>query len=325
MTTTERAGAGAALAALAAAALWGSTGTAQALGPQASDPTSVGALRIIIGALVLIALAIGTSRRGRSGPIRFGESPGVGLLGRLPTPALMVIGGVAVAAYQAFFFAGVARSGVAVGTVVALGVAPLATGLLGLLLGEHLTRRWMLATAGAVTGVVLLVLGAGNAGTATDPIGIVAAVGAGVSYAGYTIAARALLVRGASGIRVMAIFFTLGALILAPALIGADLTWVATSSGLVMVLWLGLIATGLSYVLFQRGLASLPASSVATISLAEPVTATILGVLVLRERLSLLTAVGITVVVLSLLIVAVRRRPPPPTGRGSRARNTAPA
>lgn len=78
-----------------------------------------------------------------------------------------------------------------------------------------------------------------------------------------------------------------------------------------MVAWLGLIATGLSYVLFQHGLARLPAGTVATLSLAEPVTATVLGVLVLREQLSGLTAVGIAVVVLSLSVVAVRRRQRP--------------
>jgi drug/metabolite transporter, DME family len=73
------------------------------------------------------------------------------------------------------------------------------------------------------------------------------------------------------------------------------------------------VATGVSYLLFQRGLSGLPAGTVATISLVEPVTATLLGVLVLHERLSALTAAGIAVVVGSLLLVTARlpqrRRP----------------
>ncbi len=293
---------GAALAAVGAAALWGTTGTAQELGPDGTDPVTVGALRILLGALVLGVLAL----RRPSGPALTGS----GLPGRLPGPAVVLLGGVCVAAYQACFFVGVDRAGVAVGTVVALGVAPLATGLLGLLLGERPDARWAVATSGAVVGVGLLVLGTG-AGAATDtpdPLGLVAAAGAGVSYAGYTVAARTLLVRGVRGTTVMAAFFALGAVLLAPTLLVTDLGWLTTRPGVLMVLWLGVVATGVSYLLFQRGLSHLSARTVATLSLAEPVTATLLGVLVLRERLAPLTTTGIAVVVLSLLVMAVPGR-----------------
>lgn len=213
---------------------------------------------------------------------------------------------MAVAAYQLGFFVGVARTGVAVGTVVALGVAPLATGVAGLLLAERPSARWAVATGAAVVGVGLLVAGSGGGAEAgVDLLGVAAAAGAGIAYAGYTVTARALLLRGWGGIRVMAAFFALGALLLQPLMIGADLRWLATTSGVVMVAWLGLVATALSYALFQRGLSRLPAGTVATISLAEPVTATILGVFVLREKVSWLSAAGMLVVVLGLLLVTV--------------------
>lgn len=289
----------AALSAVGAAVLWGTTGTAQALGPGGTDPVTVGALRILLGAAVLAALAMPALRGPAARP-----RPG-----RLPLGVVMLLGGLCVAAYQAFFFAGVDRAGVAVGTVVALGVAPLATGLLGLLLGERATRRWALATAAAVVGVALLVAGAGSRDRSVDPLGVAAALGAGASYAGYTVAARTLLLRGARGIVVMAAFFGVGAVLLAPVLLGADLSWLVTVRGALMVLWLGLVATGVSYVLFQRGLGGLPSGTVATLSLAEPVTATLLGVLVLREDLSLLTAVGIGVVLIGLTLTARRQSP----------------
>jgi drug/metabolite transporter, DME family len=304
VTPTQRARAGAALAAVAAAALWGTTGTAQALGPEASDPTSVGALRITVGALVLLMLALPTVRRGRPAP-----RPSLGRARPVPDSALLAVGGLAVAAYQVCFFLGVARSGVAIGTVVALGVAPVVTGLLGMLLGERPTKRWVVATAVAVAGVVLLVAGAGpGSASGADLVGVAAAVGAGASYAVYTIAARALLLGGRRGVPVMAAFFATGAVVLLPFLLVADLRWVLTPRGISMVLWLGLVATALSYVLFQRGLGLLPAGTVATMSLAEPVTATVLGVVVLGERLSWLSGLGIVVVVLALLMVTVRSR-----------------
>lgn len=312
VTRREGTSAAAALAAVGAAALWGTTGTAQALGPDGTDPVSVGALRILLGALVLGALALPALRATGTG-----ARPPV----RLPRGLVLLGGGLCVAAYQAFFFVGVARAGVAVGTVVALGVAPLATGLLGLLIGERVSRRWGLATAAAVAGVVLLVSGAGGARGGVDPLGVAAALGAGLSYAGYTVAARTLLLRGSRGILVMAGFFGVGALLLLPTLLGADLAWLATARGALMVLWLGVVATGVSYVLFQRGLLGLPSSTVATLSLAEPVTATLLGVLVLREDLAVLTGVGIAVVVLGLALMALPARSRPHRGPSTASRS----
>lgn len=304
----------AALAALGAATLWGTTGTAQALGPDGTDPTSVGAARVVLGAVVLGLLAVRHRRGRRARPDRHlwlgGAGQRHGPAGRLPAPVVLVVGGMAVAAYQVFFFLGVARAGVAVGTVVALGVAPLATGLLGLGLGERPSARWLVATVGAVGGIVLLVTGSPPGGGGADLVGVAAALAAGASYAVYTVAARALLVRGADGMTVVAGFFAVAAVLLAPTLILRDLGWMGSRSGVLMVLWLGVAATGASYVLFQHGLAGLPAGTVATLSLAEPVTATMLGTLLLGEDLTGLTALGILVVLLSLSVMAVRRRAP---------------
>ncbi|WP_338748892.1 DMT family transporter [Janibacter alittae] len=285
------------VAAIGAAALWGTTGTAQALGPEGTQPVVVGTLRIVAGALALALLAVAIRpRSGRAHPtVR---------AARVPQPVVVLLGGLCVAAYQVCFFEGVARAGVAVGTVVALGTAPLATGLLGLLLSERPRPRWAVATTGAVTGVVLLVAGSAGGAERVDALGIAAAVGAGVSYAGYTVAARTLLLRGVRGLAVVAGLFVTGAVLLLPALFSADLTWLRAPAGWAVVLWLGIGATGVSYVLFQHGLARLSASTVATLSLAEPVTATLLGVLVLRETLSALSAAGIAVALLSLLLVA---------------------
>ena len=55
---------------------------------------------------------------------------------------------LAVAVYQLSFFAAVRLTGVAVGTVVAIGTGPAAAGALGRLVnGERLSARWAQATA----------------------------------------------------------------------------------------------------------------------------------------------------------------------------------
>jgi DME family drug/metabolite transporter len=79
-----------------------------------------------------------------------------------------------------------------------------------------------------------------------------------------------------------------------------------------MALFLGAIPTALAYVLFARGLRHLTPGETATLTLAEPLTATGLGVLALGERPGAVAAVGAGLVLAGLLALALpsaRRSP----------------
>jgi DME family drug/metabolite transporter len=106
----------------------------------------------------------------------------------------------------------------------------------------------------------------------------------------------------------MARVFGLGALLLAPVLLAGDVAWVGSAGGLAMALWLGVVPTALAYILFARGLRTLPAGEVATLTLAEPVTATVLGAVVLAERPGAAAAGGIALILGGLAVLAVPRR-----------------
>ena len=106
---------------------------------------------------------------------------------------------------------------------------------------------------------------------------------------------------------VMAVLFAGGALLLLPLLLVVDLGWVATWSGVATVLWLGAVPTALAYWLFARGLRRLPAAEVATLTLAEPVTATLLGVAVLGEPVTVGLLIGGVLVVASLAVLTGAR------------------
>jgi drug/metabolite transporter, DME family len=270
---------------LLAAVCFGTTGTAQALGPDAA-PVTVGAVRIAIGGALLLLVARAVPRAAAAWPRRD-----------------VAIIAVAIAAYQLAFFAAVHRTGVAVGTVVALGSAPAIAGVTARVAdGEPLTGRWALATALACVGVLLLVLGGASA--SVDPLGIALAVVSGTGYATYTVLAKRLLRAGHAPERVMAVSFSLGAVLLAPVLLLGDLTWMARTDGLVMALFLGAVPTALAYVLFARGLRSLSPGETATLTLAEPLTATGLGILALGERPGAVAAVGAGLVLAGLLTLA---------------------
>jgi DME family drug/metabolite transporter len=193
---------------------------------------------------------------------------------------------------------------VAVGTVVALGSGPAFAGLFGLLLrGERPPPRWALATALAVAGAALLVLAGGDA-AGVDPAGVALALGAGASYGMYTVTSKTLLEAGQAPAGVMAVAFVGGAILLAPVLALGDTGWLGKPGGIALAAYLGLIPTALAYALFARGLERLPAASVATLTLAEPLTAATLGVVVLGERPGAIAALGAVLVLSGLLVLA---------------------
>lgn len=296
------------LAVLAAALLFGTTGTSQALGPAGTTPLSIGAVRMVVGGTGLAVIAFSlAARHARRRPV--GEAtPRWGLR----PVSLMVLTGVCISVYQPLFFLGTTRNGVAVGTVVALGSAPILAGLLEWALTRRMpTPTWMGATALATVGVVLLGFGGeAGAGGGTDPLGLLGSVGAGASFAVIANAQRRLLDDGWDPFTVVGAMGASSAIICAFALPFVDLSWLSSTPGTVMALWLGLATISLAYVLFTWGLSGLTAATAATLTLGEPLTAAVLGIVVLGERLSALAVVGLVVLAAGLALLAWGSRTP---------------
>lgn len=277
---------------IAAAMLWGSTGTSQAFAPPGASPVSIGALRLVVGGAALLLLAWW---HGHARPV-----------GRCPWRTA-VAAGLCTAIYQVTFFAGVKRAGVVVGTLVAIGSAPVFAGVLDAMV-ERLKpgRWWYVATALALAGSSLLV-GGGQASLAVSNVGIILALGAGLSYALFALLNKRLM-RTQSADFAMASSFCIGAIVLAPFLLQFDIGWVLAPAGLGVVLYLGLMATGLSYALFGRGLQVVGVAEAATLSLAEPLMAAVLGILILGERLTGTAAAGALLLLVGLVVLVVAPR-----------------
>jgi DME family drug/metabolite transporter len=223
-----------------------------------------------------------------------------------------------VAVYQPAFFAAVADTGVAVGTIVALGSAPTLAGLFEWLLDRRPPDpRWAAATALACAGVAMLALAGGDASVSLPGIGM--AIVAGGSYAVYTLAAKRLLTAGHPPEQVMGAAFGLGAVVLAPVLAASTPGWLLQADGIALALFLGIVPTALAYVLFARGLRRLTASETATLTLAEPLTAGALGAILLAEPLTAVSAAGAGLVLAGLLALGIRV-PAPVVASPERAR-----
>ena len=282
----------AALAVMGAAVLFGTTGTTVALLAPDAPGAGVAALRLLVGAAGLVAFI--AWRTGWASLTSLWRRPVVWGMG------------LAVAGYQAFFFIGTSRTGVAVAALIALGSAPFLSGLLGWAMREGAPGwTWAASTTIGVTGLTLLVAGSLEGG---DPWGMLAALAAGACYAVFTVVGVGLAREGHGGGAVLAASFSVGAVLLIPAAFVS--TWWLTAGGIVAVLWLGLVTTTVAYLLFGVGLRYLQPGHIATLTLLEPAVATLLGVVVLGEPIGALGWMGCLLVfcALALLGIAENRR-----------------
>ena len=266
---------------VAAALLFGTTGTAQALA-SAGSPVAVGSARLVVGGTLLALVAAFR-----------GELKGL--------PRAVALSALGVAAYQLAFFAAVRSTGVAVGTVVTIGSAAILTGTLERLVDRSgASRRWLAATCCAVAGVVLLAVAPG---ARVDPLGVALALAAAGGYASYAVLSRRMLRRGCAPAGVMGGSFGLAALLLLPVLVLAHP--VVSGAGVALALYLGVVPTAVAYLCYAGGLRRVSAAETATLGLVEPLTAAVLGVLVVHEQLRGEAVAGGALVLLGLLVLTV--------------------
>ena len=283
------------IAVLAAAALFGTTGTALALGPDDTGALSAGTLRLIIGGLGLVLVAAFSGS-----PLR--QWPSHMVSARTP----LVVGAVFVALYQLGFFYATTTAGVALATVVTIGTSPLAARAIGALRGRPAPGSWWSrAAAILLAGLIVLVIGSGGE-TTFSPLGVLAAAIAGFSYAVYTECGAMSLDAGVDSTATMAVMFLGAGIIAGPLLVVEGVSWLGEGSGIVMILYLSLVTLTVAYVWFGWGLRHLPPTTVVMLTMFEPVVAALLAITVLDERLSFLSWVGIVLVVGGLTVVGRR-------------------
>lgn len=282
---------------IVAAVLWGTSGAAQELGAADAAPWTVAAVRTAGGGALL---ALAASARGRWPTL-------VAACRRRPAASLSVV--AAMTAFQMGYLGGISAVGVAIGTLVAIGTAPVFTGVIAWLRGRRPGRRWITATTLTVLGVGALVVP--DAASGADIGGFALAVGAGVAYASYTTVSKELLEAGLDGLGTVTLGVGGTGLLLAPLLIVGDLGWLARGDGLTAGVWLAVGTAAVAYLLFVAGLAGVDAPTAATLTLAEPLTATVLGVVAVGERPGPWQVAGVVAVVAGLVLAGG----PPPRAR----------
>ncbi|EKV30070.1 Permease of the drug/metabolite transporter (DMT) superfamily [Caenispirillum salinarum AK4] len=191
-----------------------------------------------------------------------------------------------------------------VGALQALVVIVLAR----LLLGAPIRVPSVLAAVAGVGGVAMLILGPA---AALDPLGIAAALAGAVSMAGGTVLSRRWQ-PPVSPLTFTAWQLTAGGLLLLPAalLLEPALPPLTAANGLGLA-YLGLIGGALTYLLWFRGIPRIEPAAIAPLGFLSPLTAVVLGWLVLEQTLTPVQATGMAVVLGSVWLAQRAQRPPP--------------
>ncbi|MFX3673016.1 MAG: DMT family transporter [Paenisporosarcina sp.] len=275
---------------LLAAVLWGTTGTAQTFLPQSAQPLTIGAIRLAIGGFSLLLVMILMKK------IDFRTWP------YLPT----IIAALCMALFQPLFFTSVRVTGIAIGTVVAIGSAPIFSGLIEwLFLKTKPSRAWVMATALSVIGCSLLFIN--KDALTVNPFGVILSLIAGFVFAIYTIVSKGILTK-VEAIPAVAMTFSFSAIMLFPFLLIFNSSWILEPSNSLTILYLGFMTTSAAYILFLSGLQKVPSSSAVTLSLGEPLTAAILSVIVVGEVLSPISWIGVFLLLGGILVLTFSGR-----------------
>ncbi len=279
-----------------AAISWGTTGTSLVLLSRVADvhPMVVGFWRMALASPLLLLWAGKTLQ-----PRRLSVRQWWLLLGM----------GACIASYQVCYFCAVPFAGVAVTALVAICSSPVLIAVMAaLFVGERLTQWVYLSLGLGVAGTALLVLGPGTVTTSSMfLVGVLLALGAALSYAGYAVIAK-VAVAGMAPVAIAAYGFTTAALLLLPTLY-LQPTWPDFTLAFPWLLYLGLVTTGIAYGIYMIGIRTTPATVAGIAVLLEPLTATLIGVGVFQESIGGVGLFGAGLLLSAIAILVLKPRP----------------
>lgn len=176
---------------------------------------------------------------------------------------------------------------------------------------EKITGRKITALAVAFAGCVCttgLLQNFGSAGaSAIAPIGILTGLGSGFGYALYSIFGSVALKKYGS-ITVTFYTFLFSSAALAPFTVRSELiATVSQPSVLWVVLGIAVISTIAPYLLYTLGLIYTEPGRASVLAFSEPMVATLAGVLVFHETLTVYGIVGILLIFISIIILSTKK------------------
>ncbi len=207
---------------------------------------------------------------------------------------------------SAFYYAAIQVTSIATAAVL-MYTSPVMVMIFSVLfLGERLTPVKVGAVAAMLVGSALVsgIVG----GLDFNIVGILLALGAGVSYSAYTILAKIAMDRKYPPMTTTYysfVFMVAFALPFAnpasiPAQVGALPWW-----GVILLCTMGLITAMSPYFLYSLAMKTLPAGTASALGIVEPMAGTIYGILFFDETMTILSAMGIVLILGSVVVLGL--------------------
>lgn len=171
-----------------------------------------------------------------------------------------------------------------------------------LVFGEKLTLRKLLCAAAALGGMVLLSGVLGAEGSGGDLKGVLFGLGAACFYALVVIVNKKIEGVGMYE-RTLVQLLSCAVVLIPYLLLTEDLARIViTTDTLLLLLIVGVVHTGLAYVLYFGSMRDLPAQTISVLSYIDPIVAMFVSVVVLSEPLALSGVIG-AVLILGAAVV----------------------
>jgi DME family drug/metabolite transporter len=277
-----------------AGVLWATHGTIVSFLPAAVPTLALATIRLIIGGaglgLILVLSGQKTLFNGNK---------------NIPYPSI-ILAGVAQAITQVSVYYGIRNAGVTVATMIFIASPPVISGLFSQFVKkERQSLSWLVSAIIIVIGSLLMAFSADRVADGNGlVIGSLFGLIAGTCWT-FTGSQLRSLNKVASPMVSSFIVVTLAGIFLLPIALTKDLSWIKSWNVLFLSLLLGLMATSFPFFLFTTGSRKIEASHAFLYNLSEPITASLLGFLVLNEKLSSIGVVGYILVVAGLFIFSL--------------------
>jgi drug/metabolite transporter (DMT)-like permease len=210
--------------------------------------------------------------------------------------------------FNACYFTAITLTSLSVAAVLLYTAPAIVMVLSCLLFGEKMTAKKLLSLLMTLFGCVL-VTGVLENGGDISGAGILAGLGAGLGYALYSIFGRYALEKGYHSLTIT--FYTFLTASIASLFTGnighVAAVAVESSSMLLFCFAFGILCTVIPYLVYTIGLNYIENSRASILASIEPVTATVLGIFVFQEPVSLMEVVGMALVVGAFIVCRERK------------------
>ena len=208
---------------------------------------------------------------------------------------LLLLSGAAMGVNWILLFEAYDHTSVALGTISYYFAPVIVTLLCPLFFRERLTAKQILCFLISTAGLVIITFAAEQGGEVegrNDLVGILFGLGAAVFYA--TVILLNKFIKGVEGLHRTLLQFLAAIVTLTPyvALTSGVTLGGMDATGWACLLIVGLVHTGLAYVLYFPSIKELPGQKAAILSYIDPLVAVIVSVLILREPMNVWQWIG---------------------------------